>query len=124
MIAVDVTDNLDGLLARLESLKDVPGIVAPDLENTIGNVRRLAVTRAHKRTGDLRRALHVEGPTRLNRGTLEARVTPLPDVTYGIFEVKRGGEHDYTQKTIDAAQALITDLERQLERRVAERVGA
>ena len=49
-------------------------------------------------------------------------MTPLPAVTYGIFEVERGGEHDYVTKTLEAAQSLIVDLERQLERRVAAEV--
>jgi hypothetical protein len=113
MINVTATIEMTRLMRGLEQLDGV-GYTRPAMREALGDLERYAKQIVHVDTGRLRRTLHVEGPMDIGAGTLEGVVTPDP-VPYAIYEVRRGGEHDYAGRTLRESRQIINDFAQRLE---------
>jgi hypothetical protein len=83
---------------------------------------KIARNLVHERTGRLKAGLIIEGPYDVASGTLEARVA-APTVVYAAEEAKRGGEHDYATRTLEAGQGVIDKVADDMERAIVEEMN-
>jgi hypothetical protein len=121
LIALDAdAAGLDALIARLDAL-DGEKIAAPAMRRTLDRMRAIARSVAHVKTGRLRGSMTAIGPVAVGAGTLEGRISPV-GTFYAIYEVARGGPHDYTTLTIEGAQDEFAALAATLEADVARYV--
>ena len=119
---VKIDSNFDQTRAALAALpKELQPATLDRVRRAAEQLRDLMRDDMHEVTGRMKRGVRIVGPLPISAGALEARIGPF-DVAYAPIEAERGDDHDFVARTLNDADAILSELADDLEGMVVKLV--
>lgn len=114
--------DLERYLTLLETADDaIDRDTAAALRRVQEQLAAYAAGIAHRDSGDMADSIHALGPFPLGNGMLESQISSA--APYTVFELARGGDHDWAGRTLEEQAAVLDALQDETGRVVAAAIG-